>query len=353
MHGALHPVRRAKSLAPRPEVDLSPFCGSAVLIAVLLAADSPGSSSPPELGYRVSPDFLKVPPTWVPGEASAVAVDSKGHLWLFHRGSPKLSEFDERGRHLRSLPDGLFDHPHGLRIDADDNLWTTDDGSHHVLKLSPAGKVLLVLGKRGYGAEATWLFNKPTDLAFASNGDVYVADGYGNSRIVRFDRHGNFIQTWGHYGSGPGEFDLPHTLVIDRRDRVYVGDRENRRIQVFDREGKFIEQWTEVGYPYGLVLTPDDHFLMADGGYGRVVELDGSGRIVGAIGSPGHAPGQFAWAHFLALTRDRKLIVADVLNWRFQVFLPVPPSGKPSSYVPSKREFWGSEKSEGFDSHKK
>ena len=331
---------------------MNPISGSAVILAVLLAADPPEASPPPELGYRVAPDFLRVPPRWVPGEASGVAADSKGHLWVFQRASPMLSEFDGQGRYLRSLPDALFQHPHGLRIDADDNLWTTDDGNHLVLKLSPAGKVLLVLGRRGQGAEATWLFNKPTDVAFASNGDVYVADGYGNSRIVRLDRHGNFIQTWGRYGSGAGEFNLPHSIVIDRRDKVYVGDRENRRIQVFDREGKFIEQWTDVGYPYGLVLTPDDHLLMADGGYDRVVELDGTGRIVGAIGSPGHAPGQFAWAHFLALTRDRKLIVADVLNWRFQVFLPARPSGKASPYVPSKREFWDSKKSEGFDSHR-
>jgi DNA-binding beta-propeller fold protein YncE len=326
----------------------------AAMVALSLTADPvPRAVAPPELGYRLSQDFFQVPPTWNPGEASGVAVDSKGHIWLFQRASPRLSEFDGHGKFLRSLPDALFDHPHGLRIDRDDNLWTTDDGNHTVLKLSPTGKVLLVLGRRGSGEEATWLFNKPADVGFGSNGDVYVADGYGNSRVMRFDRDGRFIKAWGRYGTEPGQFDLPHTIVVDKRDRVYVGDRENKRIQVFDRDGNFIAQWTGVGYPYGLVITPDGHFLMADGGFDRVVELDENGKLVGALGAPGHAPGQFAWAHFLALTPDRKLIVADVLNWRFQVFVPAPASGKQSDYVPSERQFWGSKASEGFVSHGK
>jgi DNA-binding beta-propeller fold protein YncE len=323
----------------------------AVMAALFLSAEPSRAVAPPELGYRVVEDFFQVPAHWNPGEASAVAVDSKGHIWLFRRASPMLSEFDGRGKFLRSLPDALFEHPHGLRIDRDDNLWTTDDGNHTVLKLRPTGKVLVVLGRRGSGAEANWLFNKPADVAFGRNGDVYVADGYGNSRIVRFDREGRFIKAWGRYGTEPSQFNLPHTIVVGPGDRIYVGDRENQRIQVFDLEGNFIAQWTGVGYPYGLVLTPEGRLLMADGGFDRIVELDETGKIVGALGAPGHGPGQFAWAHFLALTSDRKLIVADVLNWRFQVFVPAPPSGKPSAYVPSERQFWGSKPSEGYVSH--
>ncbi len=302
----------------------------------------------PELGYRVEPDFFELPPNWVEGEASGVALNSKGHIFLFQRTRPMLSEFDEKGRYVRSLGEGLFDHPHGLRIDADDNLWTTDDTNHTVLKLSPSGKVLLVLGRRNNGGEADWLFNKPTDVAFSKNGDIFVTDGYGNSRVVKFDRDGNYLKSWGSYGSAPGEFMLPHSVAIDKNDRVYVADRENARIQIFDTEGRFITQWTGIGYPYGLYITPDQHIWMVDGGFDRIVELDQTGRILGAIGSPGHRPGQLAWGHFLAIGPDRELFVADVLNWRFQAFVPTQASGKPADYVPRERKFYGFKASEGY-----
>jgi DNA-binding beta-propeller fold protein YncE len=259
-----------------------------------------------------------------------------------------LSEFDENGKFVRSLGEGLFDHPHGLRVDRDDNIWTTDDSNHTVLKLSPSGKVLMVLGRRNNGGEADWLFNKPADVAFAKNGDIFVADGYGNSRIVKFDRDGNFLKAWGSYGSEPGQFILPHSVVIDASDRVYVGDRENARIQIFDTEGRFLTQWTGIGYPYGLYITPDQHVWMIDGGFDRVIELDQAGKILGSLGSPGHKPGQFAWGHFLAFGSDHQLIVADVLNWRFQVFAPTKASGKLSDYVPTERKFFGFKPSDGY-----
>lgn len=302
----------------------------------------------PELGYRVDPAFFGDTKFLHAGEASGVAVNSKGHILLFQRVEPMLAEYDAHGRFLRSLGEGLFTHPHGLRVDRDDNIWTTDDENHTVLKLSPEGRVLLVLGRRNMGAEADWLFNQPTDVAFGRNGEIYVADGYGNSRVVKFDRAGKFIKAWGSYGTGPGEFNLPHSIVVDARGRVYVGDRENQRIQIFNDQGKFIAQWTGVGYPYGLIITPDQHVWMVDGGYDRIIELDQNGRILGAIGEPGHAPGQLAWGHFIAMTPDRKLLVADVLNWRFQVFVPVRASGKMSGYVPGKRMFWDRVPSSGW-----
>ena len=304
----------------------------------------------PELPYRVVTGFFKFPAGAVPGEAAGVAVNSKGHIYLFQRTKPMLAEYDEAGNFVQSIGEGLFQHPHCLRVDRDDNLWTTDDGNNLVLKLSPLGAVLLVLGRINTGAEANWLFNKPADVAFAKNGDVYVADGYGNSRVVKFDRDGNFLKAWGKYGASVGEFNLPHTIAVDQQDRVYVGDRENQRIQIFDADGNFIKQWTAVGYPYGLVITADQHVWMADGGYDRIVELDQNGKILGAFGEPGHKPGQMAWAHFLAMGRDQTIYVADVLNWRFQVFSRTTPSGKMTTYIPSKRMFWGSTPSVGWTS---
>jgi DNA-binding beta-propeller fold protein YncE len=302
----------------------------------------------PELPYQVVPGFFKMPEGAVAGEASGVAVNSKGHIFLFQRTEPMLSEFDSKGVFVRSLGTGLFTHPHGLRIDVEDNIWTTDDGSHVVLKLDPAGKVLLVLGKIHTAGEADWLFNLPTDVTFGKGGEIYVADGYGNSRIVKFDRDGKYIKEWGKYGSGPGEFSLPHSVAVDSQGRVYVGDRENKRIQIFDSEGTFLKEWTGIGYPYGLLITPDQHVWMADGGFDRIVELDENGKILGAFGGPGRKPGEMAWAHFLAMGPDKTIYVADVLNWRFQAFARTGQTGKMTSYIPSKRMFWDSIPSSGW-----
>jgi hypothetical protein len=302
----------------------------------------------PALGYRVVPDFFHAPAGMTVGEASGVALNSKGHIFLFQRATPMLSEYDEHGTYLRSLGEGLFTHPHGLRIDDDDNLWTTDDGSHLVLKLSPAGRVLLVLGRKGVAAESDWLFNQPTDVAFGKDREIYVSDGYGNSRVVKFDRDGKFLKAWGKFGTGQGEFNLPHTIAVDRQGNVYVGDRENMRIQIFDSEGTFLKEWTGIGYPYGLFITPDQHVWMIDGGYDRIVELDQDGKILGAFGEPGHAPGQFAWGHFLAVGRNRTIYVADVLNWRFQVLIPTASNGRLAKYVPSRRMFWDRVESTGW-----
>lgn len=314
------------------------------------SAAQQGFQPVPELPYHAVPNFFKFPKGMIQGEAAGVAVNSKGHIYLFQRTKPMLTEYDEAGNYVQSIGEGLFQHPHGVRVDADDNLWTTDDGNHLVLKLSPSGQVLLVLGRINTAAEANWLFNKPADVAFGRNGEIYVADGYGNSRVVKFDRDGNYVKAWGKYGTAAGDFDLPHTVAVDKEGRVYVGDRENQRIQIFDNDGTFIRQWTGIGYPYGLVITPDQHVWMTDGGYDRIIEIDPNGKILGAFGEPGHKPGQMAWAHFMAIGPDQKIYVADVLNWRFQVFERGTPSGKMTSYVPSHRMFWGSVPSVGWSS---
>ena len=229
-------------------IAVSPWHACAQVSAV---ASSPFQAVP-ELPYCAVTNFFKFPKGMIAGEASAVAVNAKGHIFLFQRTKPMLAEYDEKGNFVQSIGEGLFSHPHGLRIDADGNLWTTDDGSHLVLKLDPSGTVLLVLGRINTGAEADWLFNKPADVAFAKNGDIYVADGYGNSRVVKFDRDGKYLKSWGKYGTAIGEFNLPHTVAVDEAGRVYVGDRENQRIQIFDSEGNFLKQWTGIGYPYAV-----------------------------------------------------------------------------------------------------
>src|SRR6516225_7605240 len=178
----------------------------------------------PKLNYEATSDFFQLPPGEHLVEPAGVAVNSKGHIYVFHRGKHPLMEFDPSGKFLRSIADDLFVTAHMVRVDGEDNIWTADIGSHVVLKLTPEGKVLLALGRMRIPGDDVGHFNQPTDVAWDRDGNVYVTDGYGNSRVLKFDKYGNKLPGWGMKGSGPGQFDTPHTIAIDG-DLVYVGDR--------------------------------------------------------------------------------------------------------------------------------
>ncbi len=300
-----------------------------LMLLFLLApviAHSQAAGDPPDLGYQVVPDFLRLPPGANFGEVTAVELNSKGHIIVFNRGPRQIMEFAGNGDFIRSLGEGLFSMAHGLRVDEEDNLWTTDVEAHLVLKLSPEGRVLMVLGRKGIAGEkdsvsSTVLFNKPADVAIGPSGDIFVADGYGNSRVVKLDKDGNLIKTWGKKGTGPGEFNLPHTVAVDAQGRVYVGDRENRRMQIFDSDGNFIQEWTHVGSPWWIHITPHQSIYMVDGYASRVLKLDRDGNILGAFGVPGKAPGQFCLVHGIAVGPNREIYTAEIANWRVQKFI--------------------------------
>ena len=163
----------------------------------------------------------------------------------------------------------MFVWPHGFRIDKDGFLWVTDARAaagrgQTVLKIAPDGKVVLTLGTGGVAGEGPDTFNGPADVAFAANGDIFVADGHVNNRIVKFSKDGRFIKAWGKKGAGPGEFSVPHAIAIDSRGRVFVGDRGNTRVQIFDQDGRFLDQWTQFGRPSGLLIAPDDTLYVGD-----------------------------------------------------------------------------------------
>ncbi|HEV8383242.1 MAG TPA: peptidyl-alpha-hydroxyglycine alpha-amidating lyase family protein [Candidatus Acidoferrales bacterium] len=299
-----------------------------LLVLCVCAAAAVVSQTPaiPRLSYSAVADFFVLPAGANFGEAAGVAVNSKGHVYVFHRGERPLMEFDANGKFIRALGEGLFTTPHGVRVDAQDNLWTTDVGSHVVLKLSPDGRVLMVLGRKGVAGEdipntGITLFNKPSDVAFDRAENIYVSDGYGNSRVVKFDKNGKFLTTWGTKGTGPGQFDLPHAIVVDGRGRVFVADRENSRIQVFDSNGNYQTEWKHLGQPWGLALTHDGALLVADGLANRVVKADLSGSILGTFGGPGKAPGDFLYAHAIAVGPQDEIYVSEILNWRVQKFI--------------------------------
>jgi len=194
-------------------------------------------------GYEPVIGFLTVPEGIKLGACSAVAINSKGDLYLFHRGEKPILCFSASGKFIRSWGDDLIGAAHGMRVDSDDNVWVTDTKHHTVFKFSPTGKLLLALGTTDRPGTGIDQFNKPTDIAFSANGDFFITDGYGNNRVMRFNRDGKFVSQWGTRGTEAGEFHLPHSIVIDSQHRVIVGDRENDRIQVFDLDGKLLEIW--------------------------------------------------------------------------------------------------------------
>jgi len=283
----------------------------AILIAVAIAActlparaQQAAYPNPTELPnpYRLAEGWPTLPKSmnggrW--GEVIRVHVARNGNVWVFHRcfnvvppgsavcinrgeANPPILEFDASGHLLRSFGAGLFAYPHGFTVDDDGNIWTTDvndaetvlgmsarnaDGvvmGQEVLKLNADGKVLMVLGKEGVAGNGPNTFDRPTGVAVAPNGDIFVADGhrpnkFGTSRIVKFTKEGRFIKTWGHKGAAPGDLDEPHDIFLGgSQNRIYVADRRNSRIQVFDQDGNFIAAWHQFGQPSSVFVGKDD-----------------------------------------------------------------------------------------------
>ena len=280
----------------------------------------------PDLGYRPVPDVFKLPPGVNFGPCSSVAVTSKGNLLVFNRSALALMEFNRNGKYLRDLARGVFTLPHGLRVDAEDNIWATDTGSHIVVKMDPKGRIQMVLGIKGntnewHPAGHLRCFNEPNDVAFGRDGEIYVSQGHGKgeSRLLKFDADGNFLKTWGGEGKGPGQFNVPHSIIADAKGLLYIADRSNQRIQVFDGEGNFVRETKHPGTPCGLCLMRDRrHIMMSHGHTGKIIKLDLQGNVLGATGGQGKGPNRYGEAHFLALDRKEDIYVADPLNWKVQ-----------------------------------
>ena len=266
--------------------------------------------------------------TSLAGAAASVAFDSKGHLFVLTRGNPSLFEFDDNGKFIRSFGEGLFTRSHGLRIDLDGNIWATDVGAHTVLKLNPQGQVLMTLGTKaqpGDWNDSTHLLNEPTDIAIARNGDIFIAQGHtpganGDPRVLKFDKTGRLIKSWGGKGKGPGKFDVAHGLAFDARGQLWVTDRENQRIQIFDQDGKYITEVKFAGLPCSLDIG-SQNIYMVNGFAGQVLKLDLDGKVLAATGKPGVGVGEFGEAHVIAVNRKGDIYVADSVNAAVQKFV--------------------------------
>jgi streptogramin lyase len=246
---------------------------AAIVAAVWLAGtDANTQSNGLPNPYHVAENWAKLPAGLTWAGVISVDPDAKGNIWVFHRSDPPILEFDRAGTLVKRFGDGMFVQPHGMTIDREGNLWVTDaqgkDGKgHQVFKFSPEGKVLMTLGKAGVVGEGPDMFSGPTDVVVAANGDVFVADGHvanSNGRIVKFSKDGKFIKAWGKKGSAPGEFDVPHSITMDSRGRLFVGDRSNSRIQIFDQDGKFLDQWKQFGRPSGVFIDKNDILYVVD-----------------------------------------------------------------------------------------
>jgi hypothetical protein len=252
------------------------------LVAALVATTTIATASveAQQSPYRLVEGWAQLPngvEAW--GQTIGVDLDSEGNLWVFHRCfaencnggredvAPVL-KYDPSGRLLDSWGEGLFNWPHGFFIDADDNLWMSDargvgGKGHQVMKFTPDGTLLMTLGTAGVAGDGENTFDGPADVAVAPNGDIFVVDGHGNNRVVKFNTSGEFIMSWGEAGTGPGQFNEPHSLAFDSRGRLFVGDRVNERIQVFDQNGRFLAEWTGI-MASGMDITEDDVIYVAD-----------------------------------------------------------------------------------------
>ena len=306
-------------------------------------------ATPPPTGvaYRPVPEWPRLPEGIVLGQVSGVDVDSRGDVFVFHRAErvwegeeialepiPSLTLLildAESGALLDSWGADTFVMPHGLTIDPEDNLWLTDVGLNQVFKFDRAGNLLMALGERGVPGDDSAHFNMPTDVAVAPDGSFYVSDGYRNSRILKFSPAGDYITGWGSYGTGPGEFDVPHSIALDSQGQVYVADRGNARLQIFDPDGKFLTEWKgkSLGRPWAVRISTSGDLFIIDGGdqaefwpdRARILKLDPKGKILATFGSYGDAPGQFVWPHAIALSPDDTLYVGEVATgMRIQKF---------------------------------
>jgi len=257
-----------------------------------------------------------VPGAWNFIQVASVAIAPRGTILVLHRGAHPLMEFDTNGKFIRSWGDGIFSEgkvagiaetfwtpdkshysavygpagcascgAHSVRVDPQGNVWVVDAPGHVIYKMNTEFKELMRLGTKGVSGTSQTTFNLPTDIAFAPNGDLYVTDGYGSARVVKYSRDGKFLLQWGRRGTGPGEFGLPHNLVVDAQGRVYVTDRDNQRIEVFDSNGKFLSEWTGTGGISGLAITKDQKIWTG----GTLHDLDG--KVVGRLPGPGVAGG--------------------------------------------------------------
>ena len=349
---------------------------AAAFLLVSATAFAQAPASVPQIAFDSVPNPLQMPDNLYLGEVSGVALNSKGHIFVFSRGNTtgpayaaaaaQLLEFDADGHFIREIGHNLYawSFAHAVKVDPQDNVWVTDKGSDLVIKFDPQGRVAMVFGRKQEASDedtgpvkhpkppapaVDGLFRQVTDITWDKAGNGYISDGYINSRVAKVSAGGEWLGAWGTPGDGPGQFNTPHSIASDAEDNIYVADRGNRRIQVFDTTGKFLRQITidvpfdpatkpvignmpnqhpavgtpqtfVAGAPWTVCITPPPHqVLYASDSYpGRIYKMTLDGKLLGVLGSAGRGLKQFGWIHEMACPSENELYVAELLNWRVQ-----------------------------------
>jgi len=314
----------------------------------------------PEIPYDSVPNFLKLPPNVYLGEGIGVASNSKGHVFVYTRsGDTRLFEFDQNGTFVREIGQGLygFEFAHAVRVDPQDNIWAVDEGTNMVIKFNPEGRVVMVLGRRPEAVEGIvvaapgtaqapaqpYVFSRPTDVAWDAAGNIFVSDGYGNSRVAKYDKNGRFIKSAGTRGSERGQLNLPHTMATDASGNVYVGDRSNVRVQVFDNDLNVKAIYDNVGNPWAMCISPGPHqYLYVSNSFpdnsnsqarditGEIYKMELDGTIVGKFGKSGKQLKEFSTVHEIDCRNPNELLVAEITAWRVQKIILHPQAATPS-----------------------
>ena len=274
--------------------------------------------------YTVAENWWTLPEGWEFGWIPAVAVDSQDRIYVYSRSEHPMVVFDRDGNFIDSWGDDILKDAHGIFIDADDNIYCTERDTHVVRKFTTAGELLMTLGTPDEpGAEGA-PFNKPTDLALGPDGEMYISDGYGNARVHKYSPDGELIKSWGQPGTGPGEFDLPHCVRVDPRNRLMVADRENNRSQFFTLDGEYIEEWGDLLQPDTIYIDADDLVYIAELGQ-RISIMTLDGEVISQWGSErgSTVPGEFlACPHGIWLDSQGDIYVGEVqADARLQKFI--------------------------------
>jgi hypothetical protein len=316
----------------------------------LLAQTKAKAENVPEIPITSVPNFFKLPPDLYFGEGIGIATNSKGHVFVYTRsGDTRLFEFDQSGNFVRELGQGLYglEFAHAVRVDRDDNIWVVDEGTNMIIKFNPAGRVVMVLGRRPEpvaGAfESTmpatppqkYRFGRPTDVTWDAQGNIFVSDGYVNSRVVKFDKNGRFLKSVGaERGSAPSLMSTPHSITSDAQGNIYVADRGNARVQVFDNDLVLRAIYDNVGNPWAVCVSPPpNQYLFVSNSNpdsnpaaswaitGEIYKMELDGRIIGRFGKAGKGLGEFSTVHEIDCRNPNELFVAEISAWRAQKIL--------------------------------
>ena len=346
------------------------------VLLLLIGPPALAQQAVPSIAFDSVPNPLRLPTNMYFGEVSGVSVNSRGHVFVLSRGNTsgpayaaaatQLLEFDAKGQFIREIGKNLYawSFGHAVRVDKDDNIWVTDKGSDMVVKFNPQGRVAMVFGRKQEASDEDTAplkhpkpplpaedgrFRQVTDVTWDPAGNIFISDGYINSRIAKADRNGNWLKSWGDRGDKPGEFNTPHNIAADAQGNVYVADRFNRRIQVFDGEGNFLRAMTidvpfdhnarpaigskpdpdatkgtfAPGAPWTVCITPPPNQVLftSDAYPGRLYKLSLEGKVLGVLGESGKQLKQFGWIHAIACPSDKVVYVGELLNWRVQKLL--------------------------------